>query len=107
VEYEDQELEDLLALQRPKRKKNHHYSKDKQIRHLLCYCCKEPGHYASECLEKRKNKSKEQGVENEIMKKHTRDLSLVMCYKCGNKGHYANECLEKITLVSHQSRETT
>jgi hypothetical protein len=99
VEYEDQELEDLLALERPKRKKNHHHSKEKETRHLLCYCCKEPGHYASKCLEKKKNnKAKEQRVENGSTKKLMRDLSHVTCYKCRNKGHYANKCTEKLLL---------
>jgi hypothetical protein len=66
VEYEDQELEDLLALERPKKKK--------------------------------KNKAKEQRVENGSTKKRMRDLSHIKCFKCGNKGHYMNKCTEKLLM---------
>jgi hypothetical protein len=66
VEYEEQERRDLLALERPKRRKD--------ISKVQCYICKELGHYAYKCLE-RSNKAKRQGS----MKK---DLSLVTCCKC-------------------------
>jgi hypothetical protein len=41
VEYEEMEVRDLLALERPKKKKDN--SK------VLCYKCKELGHYADQC----------------------------------------------------------
>jgi hypothetical protein len=81
VEYEEKEVRDLLALERPKKKKDN--SK------VLCFNCKEPGHYANKGLE-RSNEANIQGT----MKK---DLSLITCYKCKQKGHYADKCTEKIT----------
>jgi hypothetical protein len=41
VEYEESELRDLLALERPKRKKDNNK--------VLCFNCKELGHYANKC----------------------------------------------------------
>jgi hypothetical protein len=81
VEYEEQELRDLVALERPKKKKDN--SK------VMCYHCKELGHYADKCP-KRSNKANRQGS----VKK---DLSLVTCYKYNQKGHYADKCTKKGT----------
>ena len=44
--YEEHELEELLALEKPKKKK------DKS--QVQCCNCKEMGHYANECPEKKK-----------------------------------------------------
>lgn len=63
VEYEEKELRDLLALQKPKRKMNQALkkthgdtrSKKKDISQVVCYNCKKSGHYASNCPEKKKN----------------------------------------------------
>jgi hypothetical protein len=82
VEYEEQELRDLLALERPKRRK--------EISKVQCFNCKELGHCASKCP-KRNNKASRLGS----MKK---DPSLVTCCKCNWKGHYAKECSERYTL---------
>jgi hypothetical protein len=81
AEYDKMDVRDLLALERPKKKK--HTSK------VLCFNCKELGHYANKCLE-RNNKANRQGS----VKK---DLSLITCYKCKQKGHYADKCAEKST----------
>jgi hypothetical protein len=81
VEYEEMEVRDLLALERPKNKKN-----DSKV---LCFNCKELGHYAKKCL-KENNKANRPGG----MKK---DLSPITCYKCKQKGHYADKCTEKST----------
>jgi hypothetical protein len=81
VEYEENKVRDLLALERPKNKKDNNK--------VLCFNCKDLGHYANKCPE-RNNKANKQGS----MKK---DLSLVTCYKCNQKGHYANKCAEKGT----------
>jgi hypothetical protein len=66
VEYEESELRDLLALGRPKRKKDN--SK------VLCFNCKELGHYAKKCPEK-DNKAHKQGS----VKKN---LNHITCYTC-------------------------
>jgi hypothetical protein len=113
MEYEKQELEDLLALENPKKKKD--------ISQVECHECKRLGHYSWDCpdKEKRKESEKKGYVINGGQKKDRaqdicfnrresghyaincpekysgRDFSLVTCYKCGDKGHYANKCLEK------------
>jgi hypothetical protein len=77
VEYEESELRGLLALERPKKKKD--------ISKVLCFRCKELGHYADKCR-KRDNKANRQ-----------RGTDLVTCQKCNQKGHYARRCEEKST----------
>jgi hypothetical protein len=81
VEYEEKEVTDLLALEGPKRKKDN--SK------VLCFKCKELGHYLDKCPE-RNTKANRQGS----VKK---DLSLLTCYKFNQKGHYADKCAKKGT----------
>src|SRR4051812_25946888 len=114
VRYEEHELEELLALEKPKKKKN------KEISQVWCNNCKELGHYISTCLEKIREelnlvtcyKCGDQGhyASNcpERMKyktsKHMKDLSLVTCFKCGNKGHYADVCPEKFHQDPKQAK---
>src|SRR3954465_7320221 len=83
--YEEHELEELLALERPKKKK-------KDIRQLQCYNCKEMGHYASECPEKKKRQEDKQKL---VKPKIRKDISQVMCNYCKELGHYASYCPEK------------
>jgi tRNA(Met) C34 N-acetyltransferase TmcA len=51
MEYEKQELEDLLALEKPKKKKGISQVR-KDLSLVTCYRCGNKGHYANECLEK-------------------------------------------------------
>src|SRR4051812_2881609 len=52
VKYEEHELEELLALERPKKKKKKFPNSNKKDNiQVQCYNCKEMGHYASHCLE--------------------------------------------------------
>jgi hypothetical protein len=81
VEYEEPELRDLLALERPKKKKDN--SK------VLCFNCKELGHYADKCPE-RDNKANRQGSGK-------KNLNHITCFKCKQMGHYSNQCTEKST----------
>jgi hypothetical protein len=84
VEYEENEVRDLLALERPKKKKKKQgYSK------VLCFNCREEGHFVDQCPE-RNNKANIQGS----VKK---DFNMITCYKCKQKGHYADKCTEKST----------
>jgi hypothetical protein len=113
MEYEKQELEDLLSLEKTKKKKD--------ISQVECRECKRLGHYSWDCLDKEKCKEREKRgyVINEGQKKDQvqdicfncresghyaincpekysgKDFSLVTCYKCGNKGHYANKYPKK------------
>ena len=98
ITYEEHELEALLALEKPKKKK------DKN--HVQCGHCKEMGHYASECPQKKKyreiiqvwcNNCKELGHYVATCPQKIRDeLNLITCYNCGNQGHYASNCPEKM-----------
>jgi hypothetical protein len=81
VEYGEKEVRDLLALERPKKKKD--------ISKVMCFNCKELGYYVSKCPE-RNRKANRQGS----MKK---DLSLNTGCKSNRKGHYASKCAEKST----------
>jgi hypothetical protein len=81
VEYEEPELRDLLAFERPKKKKDNNK--------VLCFNCKEVGHYADKCPE-RDNKVNKQGS----VKKN---LNHITCYTCKQHGHYSDQCKEKST----------
>jgi hypothetical protein len=81
VEYEENEVRDLLALERPKRKKDN--SK------VVCFKCKELGHYERKCPGRYHKVNIQDSVK--------RDLRLITCYKCKQKGHYADRCSEKDT----------
>jgi hypothetical protein len=86
VEYEDNEVRDLLASEIPKKKKMMIKKKDNSK--VLCFRCKELGHYADKCPE-RDNKAN-----------RLRGTDLVTCQKCNKKGHYARRCEEKSTSTS-------
>jgi hypothetical protein len=66
VEYEEKEVRDLLALERPKKKKD--------TSKVLCFNCKELGHYAKKCP-KRNNQANKQDIV-------TKDLRLITYFKC-------------------------
>jgi hypothetical protein len=75
VEYEENEVRDLLALERPKKKKD--------TSKVLFLSCKKHGHYARKCPERNNKVNKQRGT------------NLVTCQKCNQKGHYAGRCVEK------------
>jgi hypothetical protein len=79
VEYEDNEVRDLLALEVPKKKKKMIKKKDNSK--VQCFNCRELGHYARECLEPNMQ----------------RGPNLVTCQKCNQKGHYSDKCSENGT----------
>src|SRR3954463_5509066 len=93
VKYEEHELEELLALERPKKKKKCPNPSKKDITQEQCYTCKEMGHYANECPEKKKNQGNKQEAR---IPKEKKDISQVMCFNCKEPGHYASNCLEKM-----------
>jgi hypothetical protein len=79
MEYEENEVKDLLALEIPKKKKKK--IKEKDNSKTLCWNCRELGHYAKECPEPNMQ----------------RGTDLVTCQKCNQKGHYGRRCEEKST----------
>jgi hypothetical protein len=90
VECEDQELQDLLALEKPKKKKKCNDREEKDISQVTCYNCKDLGHYATNCPEKVKHKANKWEVGKGSSKK---DISQVECHKCQKLGHYSWDCL--------------
>jgi hypothetical protein len=83
VEYEDNEIRDLIALELPKKKKKKIKKKDNSK--VMCFCCKELGHYTDKCPERDNKVNRQRGTD------------LVICRKCNQKGHYARRCKEKST----------
>jgi hypothetical protein len=90
VEYEENEVRDLLALEISKKKKKMIKKKDNSK--VLCFKCKELGHYADKCPEKDNKVNGQDSVK--------RDIRLVTCYKCKQKGHFADKCTEGSTSRS-------
>jgi hypothetical protein len=58
VEYEENEVRDLLALERPKKKKD--------ISKVWCFNCKELGHYAKKCPEENNKANRLGGVKKDL-----------------------------------------
>jgi hypothetical protein len=85
VEYEENEVRDLLALEIPKKEKKK--TKEKDNSKMLCWNCRELGHYANKCPEK-DNKANKQGS----VKKN---LNHITCYTCKQQGHYLYQCTEE------------
>jgi hypothetical protein len=81
VEYKENEVRDLLALERPKRKKDN--SK------ITCFKCKELGHYADQCPKLHHEVNMHDSIK--------RDIQRVTCFKCKQKGHYSYNCSENGT----------
>jgi hypothetical protein len=81
VEYKENEVKDLLALERPKGRKD-----DSKV---MCTKCKELGHYKRNCP------TRYHGVNMQDSTK--RDLSMITCFKCKQKGHYSDRCPENGT----------
>jgi hypothetical protein len=84
VEYEENEVRHLLDLRIPKKKK-----KKKGTSKVLCFHCRELGHYAKKCPEEN-NKANEQGSEK-------KNLNHSTCFKCKQMGYYSNQCSENGT----------
>jgi hypothetical protein len=81
VEYEENEVRELLALERPKRKKDN--SK------VMCFKCKELGHYANQCPKLHHEVNLQDNMK--------RDIQMITCFKCKQKGHYSYNCSENGT----------
>jgi hypothetical protein len=87
VEYGENEVRDLLALEIPKKKKK--MIKKKGNSKVLCFNCKEPGHYAKECPKESNKANGPDGVK--------KNLNHITCYTCKQQGHYSYQCTEEST----------
>lgn len=104
IDYTEQELNDLLALEKPKKNKCKNqkinvpsYTRNpkpskalvkKDLSQITCWRCKKTGHYADKCSQR----------ETEVIAKPLpvlRDLSEVTCFNCKELGHYADKCPKK------------
>jgi hypothetical protein len=80
VEYQENEVRDLLALELPTKKKKKKKMMNKgDTSTIQCFNCKELGHYANKCPEP----------------KQPGGTDLVIYQDCNQKGRCARRCLEK------------
>ena len=92
VEYDPLEIEALIGTEKS-RKRNRMYpqnnpnSTKKDLSHIICFRCKDSGHYFSGCP---KRKLRTQG--GYVITRKPRDLSEVICFCCNEAGHLARDC---------------
>ena len=92
VEFDPQEIEELIGMKKSRKRKsmyslNNPVSAEKDLSHIICYRCKDLGHYASKCPTR---KPRTQGAK--ITTRKPLDLSEVICLCCKGVGHFAGEC---------------
>ena len=92
VELVPHEIEGLIRTSKSRKRnqmhpENHPIPAKKDHGYIMCFRCKELGHYVDQC---RKKKQRPQGADITIKK--PRDLSEVICFHCREAGHYANKC---------------
>ena len=73
VEYDPQEIEALIEME--KSRKRSRLDSKKDLSHITCYRCKESGQYLNNCP-----------------KRKPRYLSEVVCFRCNEAGHFARDC---------------
>ncbi|KAG0533062.1 hypothetical protein BDA96_04G160200 [Sorghum bicolor] len=70
--------------------------KKKAYAHIMCFECKNEGHFASRCPTKLEKKAqatlKRQGNEKQHMSKEEKAQSKRSCYLCRERGHMAHSC---------------
>ncbi|KAG0517568.1 hypothetical protein BDA96_09G100500 [Sorghum bicolor] len=76
--------------------KFNHHDKKKAYAHIMCFECKNEGHFASRCPTKLEKKAqatlKKQGNEKQYMSKEENAQSKRSCYLCQERGHMAHSC---------------
>jgi hypothetical protein len=89
VEYQENEIKNLLALEIPTKKKRR---RKQDCSHITCFHCRELGHYASQCPEKGQAINPPGSIK--------KDLSHITCFKCKKQGHYSITCSEGSTTAT-------
>jgi hypothetical protein len=95
VEFDPQEIEGLIGTKKPRKRKQRHprnnpISAKRDKSHITCFECKNVGHYAIDCPER---KQITQGACT--ITKKPRDMSEVICFRCKEVGHFARECSDQ------------
>ena len=83
-------------MKKPRKRKQRHpqsnpISAKRDKSHITCFECKDVGHYANHCLERK------QGTQGAgTITKKPRDMPKVICFRCKEAGHYATKCPDKV-----------
>ena len=85
VEYDRQEIEALIGMEKSRKRSRLDTRKD--LSHITCFRCKESGHYFSSCP---KRKPRTQG--GYVIIRKPRDSSDVICFHCNEAGHFPRDC---------------
>ena len=88
VEYEPQEIEAMIGME--KSRKRSRLDSRKDLSHVTCYGCKESGHYHNNCP-----KRKPRTQVGYIITRKPRIFPEVICFRCNEAGHFARECPEE------------
>ena len=96
IEFDPQGIKGLIRTKKPRKRKKQRHPQNNPIfakrdkSHITCFECKDVGHYANHCLERK------QGTQGAgTISKKPKDLSKVMCFHCKEAGHYATKCSYK------------
>ena len=96
LEFDPQGIERLIRTKKTKKRKQRHpqnnpISAKRDKSHITCFECKDVGHYANHCPERK------QGTQGAgTTSKTPKDLSKVICFRCKEAGHYAIKCPDKM-----------
>jgi hypothetical protein len=89
VEYQENEIKNLLALVIPTKKKRR---RKQDCSHITCFHCREQGHYVGQCPEKGQAINPSGSIK--------KDLSHITSFKCKKQGHYLSTCSEGSTTAT-------
>jgi hypothetical protein len=89
VEYQDNEIKNLLALEITTKKKR---KRKQDCSHITCFHCHNKGHYSDQCPEKEQTINPPGSIK--------KDLSHITSFKCKKQGHYSTTCLEGSTTAT-------
>ncbi|KAM3407683.1 hypothetical protein ACQJBY_001198 [Aegilops geniculata] len=96
VKFDPQEIEALIITKKSRKRKRRHpqnnpISAEKDLSHITCYMCKDLGHYADRCPEKKPRTKRA-----DIIPKKPKDLSEFICFRCKEAVHYATKFPNKM-----------